>query len=39
MIMNVRYSPTAGMINILAALPFFMDAAISTAALFSTDSF
>ena len=38
MILNIRSSPDAGVINILATLPFFMDASISCAALF-TDSF
>jgi hypothetical protein len=38
MILNVRNSPNAGLINILAMLPFLMDGTISLAALF-TDSF
>ena len=38
LLLNVRNSPTAGVTNILAAMPFFMDAAISCASLF-TDSF
>lgn len=38
MVLNIRNSPEAGVVNILATLPFFIDASISCAALF-TDSF